>query len=80
MRNILAIFAGIGLVLAAFAGVALALVLGVVAAGAIAVARLTGLTGRLRPAMARASADQPRDRTKGEYRVWNDGRGTIIDM
>lgn len=77
MRNILAILAGIGLLLAAFAGVALALVLGIMAASAITVARLTG---RFRPVMAKASVAQPHDRSKAEYRVWNDGRGTIIDM
>jgi len=77
MRNILAVFAGLGLVFAAFAGVALALVLGLLATSAIAVARLTG---RFQPAMAKASAAGSRDRSKAEYRVWDDGRGTIIDM
>ena len=77
MRNILAVFAGLGLVFAAFAGVALALVLGTLAAGAIAIARLTG---RFQPAMAKASAAGARDRSKADYKVWDDGRGTIIDM
>lgn len=77
MRNILAVFAGLGLVFAAFAGVALALVLGVVATGAIALARLTG---RFQPVMAKASTAGSRDNSKAEYRVWNDGRGIIIDM
>lgn len=77
MRTLLAVVTGLGLVFAAFAGLALALVLGTVAAGAIAFARLTG---RIQPAMARASANPAQDRSKSEYRVWNDGRGTIIDM
>jgi hypothetical protein len=55
----------------------LALVLGTLAAGTIVLARLTG---RLQPAMAKASTSSNRDRTRAEYRVWNDGRGTIIDM
>jgi len=77
MRTILAVVTGLGLVLAAFAGVALALVLGTLAAGAIALARLTG---RFQPAPARASAAGNHDKSKAEYRIWNDGRGTIIDM
>lgn len=77
MRNILAVLAGLGLVFAAFAGLALAVVLGIVAASAITVARLTG---RFRPAVAKAAAGGNRDRSTSEYRVWNDGRGTIIDM
>ncbi|WP_417414859.1 hypothetical protein [Hoeflea sp.] len=77
MRNILAVLTGLGLVFAAFAGLALALVIGTVAAGAIAVARLTG---RFQPAMAKASTAANADRSRTEYRVWNDGRGTIIDM
>jgi len=77
MRTLLAVVTGLGLVLAAFAGVALALVLGTVAAGAIALARLTG---RFQPEMAKASATRDHDRSKTDYRVWNDGRGTIIDM
>jgi len=77
MRNILAVFAGLGLVFAAFAGVALALVLGVLATSAIAVARLTG---RFQPAMAKAPTTKNRDGSKSEFRVWDDGRGTIIDM
>lgn len=77
MRNILAVLTGLGLVVAAFAGVALALVLGTLAAGTMLLARLTG---RFQPAMARAHASGNRERPKTEYRVWNDGRGTIIDM
>lgn len=77
MRTVLAVVAGLGLMFAAFAGVALALVLGTLAAGAIAVARLTG---RFQPAMARSSAAPGHDKTKADYRIWNDGRGTIIDM
>ncbi|MEM5470790.1 hypothetical protein WNZ14_03545 [Hoeflea sp. AS60] len=77
MRNILAVVTGLGLVFAAFAGLALALVLGTVAIGTIAVARMTG---RFQPAMARASNTASGNRSQTEYRVWNDGRGTIIDM
>ena len=77
MRTFLAVAAGLGLVFATFAGLALALVLGTVAAGAIAVARLTG---RVQPATVRASQTGKRDQTTAGYRVWNDGRGTIIDM
>ncbi|WP_417423021.1 hypothetical protein [Hoeflea sp.] len=78
MRNLFAIVAGLGLLVAAIAGIALALVLGTVAAGAVFVGRLTG---RLQPAMARTAAPKPDQRTsQNQYRVWNDGRGTIIDM
>lgn len=77
MRNILAVLTGLGLVFAAFAGLALALVVGTVAAGTIALARLTG---RFQPAMATAPGSRKDDRSRAEYRVWNDGRGTIIDM
>mgnify|MGYP000055941631 FL=1 len=77
MRNILAVLTGLGLVVAAFAGVALALVIGTLAAGTIVLARLTG---RLQPAMTKASTSGNRDRARTDYRVWNDGRGTIIDM
>ncbi len=77
MRNILAVVTGLGLVFAAFAGLALALVLGTVAVGTIAIARMTG---RFQPAMAKASASRSGDRSKTEYRIWNDGCGTIIDM
>ena len=77
MRTILAVVTGLGLMFAAFAGVALALVLGTLAAGAITIARLTG---RFQPAMAKASAAASHDKSKADYRIWNDGRGTIIDM
>lgn len=77
MRTLLAVVTGLGLVFAAFAGLALALVLGTVAAGAIALARLTG---RFQPAMAKASAAREHDKSGTDYRIWNDGRGTIIDM
>jgi len=77
MRNLLAVFAGLGLVFAAFAGLALALVLGFVAVATVTVARLTG---RFQPAMAKASASKNRAATSPDYRVWDDGRGTIIDM
>lgn len=77
MRTVLAVVTGLGLMFAAFAGVALALVLGTLAAGAIVVARLTG---RFQPAAARSSAAPNHDKAKADYRIWNDGRGTIIDM
>ncbi|MEQ8480816.1 MAG: hypothetical protein RIC18_09160 [Hoeflea sp.] len=79
MRKILAVFAGLGLIVAAFTGLMLALALTVTAAGAMAIARLTG---RFKPAVAGNGASRKNrasDRTR-EYRVWNDGRGTIIDM
>jgi hypothetical protein len=78
MRKFFAFFAGLGLLAAAFAGLALAFVLGIAAAGALLVARLTG---RLRPPAAAArAATGSHKRGTGEFRVWNDGRGTIIDM
>ena len=79
MRNIVAVFVGLGLVAAAFAGLALAVVLGVLTASAVAVARMTG---RLQPAMVRTAKAEGRNRGEAprQYRVWNDGRGTIIDM
>jgi hypothetical protein len=79
MRKIIAVFAGLGLIVAAFTGLMLALVLTVTATGAMAIARMTG---RLQPAMAGNGSSRKGDRSsaKREYRVWNDGRGTIIDM
>lgn len=77
MRNLLAIFAGLGLLFAAFAGLALAVVVGVLAASTIAVARLSG---RFQPAMAKARTGSRQQGAKPDYRVWDDGRGTIIDM
>jgi hypothetical protein len=77
MRTILAVVTGLGLVFAAFAGMALALVIGTLAVGAITIARMTG---RFQPAMAKASATGSHDKSKADYRIWNDGRGTIIDM
>ncbi|WP_420407763.1 hypothetical protein [Hoeflea sp.] len=79
MRKILAVFAGLGLIVTAFAGLLLALVIAVTASGAMAIARLTG---RFQPVTA-GNPSAGKDRTaRGtpEYRVWNDGRGTIIDM
>ncbi|MCY0149017.1 hypothetical protein OEG84_15215 [Hoeflea sp. G2-23] len=78
MRTLIAIVAGLGLMVAAIAGIALALVLGVVAAGAVFAGRLTG---RLQPAMARSATAKPDHRaSQNQFRVWDDGRGTIIDM
>lgn len=83
MRKLVAVFAGLGLIIAAFAGLALAFLLGIVAAGAMLVARLTGRLGpvvpRTRGAANHAAAAGQRSNSK-DYRVWNDGRGTIIDM
>jgi hypothetical protein len=45
MRKLVAVFAGLGLIIAAFAGLALAFVIGIAAAGAMLVARLTGRLG-----------------------------------
>jgi hypothetical protein len=78
MRKLVAVFAGLGLVFAAFAGLALAFVLGIVAAGAVLIARLTGTLKPIGPGRHAASGER-RSRTR-DYRVWNDGRGTIIDM
>lgn len=79
MRKIVGVFAGLGLIVAAFTGLMLALILTVTATGAMAIARMTG---RFQPAVAGNAASQNGDRSsaKREYRVWNDGRGTIIDM
>ncbi|MDF1608249.1 hypothetical protein PZ897_08685 [Hoeflea sp. YIM 152468] len=77
MRKVLAVFAGLGVLFAVFAGLALAVVVGLLAAGTLAVARLSG---RLQPAMAKASTTAGQHHRTQEYRVWNDGRGTIIDM
>ncbi|MEP3436991.1 MAG: hypothetical protein ABJN75_09450 [Hoeflea sp.] len=77
MRKLVALFLGLGLVAAAFAGLALAVVLGVISASVMLVARMTG---RLQPAMVRTSRADTRDGAPHDYRVWNDGRGTIIDM
>lgn len=83
MRKLIAVFAGLGLIIAAFAGLALAFVLGIFAAGAMLIARLTGRLGPSAPtwraATQRAASGERKAHTK-DYRVWNDGRGTIIDM
>ena len=71
---------GSALVIAVFIIVVmLALVLTVTATGAMAIARMTG---RLQPAVAGNGSSRNGDRSsaKRDYRVWNDGRGTIIDM
>lgn len=83
MRKLVAVFAGLGLIIAAFAGLALAFVIGIAAAGAMLVARLTGRLGPSAPAWRaatqRAAPGGHKSHTR-DYRVWNDGRGTIIDM
>ncbi|WP_394691423.1 hypothetical protein [Hoeflea sp.] len=83
MRKLVAVFAGLGLIIAAFAGLALAFVLGLAATGVMLVARLTGRLGTGAPSWRAArqhtAAGGPKSHTK-DYRVWNDGRGTIIDM
>lgn len=78
MRKLVAVFAGLGLIFAAFAGLALAFVLGIIATGAVVIARLTG---KLKPVTRghHAASGERRGQAK-DYRVWNDGRGTIIDM
>tara|TARA_R110002020_G_scaffold47752_2_gene136090 strand:+ start:2924 stop:3160 length:237 start_codon:yes stop_codon:yes gene_type:complete len=78
MRKLVAFVLGLGLVATAFAGLALAVVLAAVSASVMLVAHLTG---RLQPAVARpVRADQRQKAMPHDYRVWNDGRGTIIDM
>ena len=77
MKKIVAFVLGLGLVAAAFAGLALAVVLGVISASVMLVAQMTG---RLQPARVRTAGPDDRARTSRDYRVWNDGRGTIIDM
>ncbi len=80
MRKIVAFFLSLGLVAAAFAGLALVVVLGVLSASVMLVAQMTG---RLQPAMVRTAKNSDRNRAgtaPRDYRVWNDGRGTIIDM
>ncbi|WP_152599711.1 hypothetical protein [Hoeflea sp. BAL378] len=78
MRKLVAFVLGLGLVAAAFAGLALAVVLAVASAGVMLVAKLTG---RLQPLVAQpVRADQRQKGAPRDYRVWNDGRGTIIDM
>lgn len=77
MRHLVAALVGLGVLIAGFAGLALAIVLGLAATGALLVARLTS---GLRLAMTRRTTAKPGERTDPDYRVWNDGRGTIIDM
>lgn len=77
MNKLVAFVLGLGLIGAAFAGLALAVVLGAISASVMLVARMTG---RLQPAMVRTAGARGRNRAAREYRVWNDGRGTIIDM
>lgn len=78
IRSILLTAAGIviaaaGFVFAASLGLAMAGILAVLMLGSAVAARLSP-----RPVRARAYKD-PR-RAQREMRVWNDGRGTIIDM
>ncbi|AKI02945.1 hypothetical protein IMCC20628_04268 [Hoeflea sp. IMCC20628] len=79
MRKIVAFFLGLGLIAAAFAGLALAIVVGILSAILVVTARLTG---RWQPAMVRtADKGHRRDNQKPhDFKVSNDGRGTIIDM
>ncbi|MBP2237708.1 NhaP-type Na+/H+ or K+/H+ antiporter [Sinorhizobium kostiense] len=78
IRSVLFTAAAITLLLAALvftASLALALagIAAVVAIGSAIAARLNG-----RPAQARARAASSRQAR--EMRIWNDGRGTIIDL
>lgn len=83
MRPLVAALAGLGVLIAGFVGLALAVVLGLAATGAVLALRLTS---RLRPAVTRRTTTRDRaptgsDRRAGpDYKIWNDGRGTIIDM
>ena len=79
LRNALQTVIGLVLAVASFAimatlGLAFVGIVLVVGIGAAIALKLSG--GRHRPAMARADAR----RHKSEPRIWNDGRGTIIDQ
>ncbi len=91
MKTLVAVLAGLGLIVVSLAGLALAMLLAVSAALVLIAARVTGR----RPGTARrdifgtrptasgapgATSGGAQPAGEGELRIWNDGRGTIIDM
>ncbi|PWW00590.1 hypothetical protein DFR52_103797 [Hoeflea marina] len=78
MNRLISILAGVGLLAVTLAGLGLALVIGLLGAMTFGMVRL------MRPKPVYARRVPPRDTEQAghaqPYRVWNDGRGTIIDM
>lgn len=79
MRKLVAVVLGLGLVTAAFAGLALAMVLGLLTASVMVVARATGHLQPVRVNATHSRADA-RNGAQRDFRIWDDGRGKIIDM
>lgn len=77
MKKLITLFAGLSLLAVTLAGIGIALVIGVLGAITFSVVRMM----RSKPVYvrSRASHDTPKEDANG-FRVWNDGRGTIIDM
>lgn len=77
MKKLITLFAGLGLLAVTLAGLGLALAIGLLGAITFSVVRMM----RPKPAYVRSGASQQSPRVdENGYRVWNDGRGTIIDM
>lgn len=84
MQRIRSILFTVFAMLVAGATVVFAASIGLAIAGIAAVLMLGSLlAGKLQPAPVRATARARNDRTapgQREPRIWNDGRGTIIDL
>ncbi len=78
IRNLLLTVAGIAFTLMAFLFTAS---LGLALAGIVSVLMIgSALSARLSPKPVRARANRDTTRPAREPRIWNDGRGTIIDL
>ena len=77
MKKLITLFAGLGLLAVTLAGIGIALVIGLLGAITFSAVRMM----RPKPVYVRRrpSHDIPGEDANG-FRVWNDGRGTIIDM
>lgn len=81
MQSIRSIFLTVAGIVVAAAGFVFAASLGLALAGILAVLMIgSSLAARLSPRPARARANRAPRQTHQNMRVWNDGRGTIIDM
>lgn len=78
IRSLLLTIAGIAFTLMAFVFTAS---LGLALVGIISVVMIgTTIAARLAPKPVRATAGRNSTRQQREPRIWNDGRGTIIDL
>lgn len=81
MQSIRSISLTVAGIVVAAAGFVFAASLGLALAGILAVLLIGGsLAARLSPRPVRARANRDSRQAHENMRVWNDGRGTIIDM